>query len=687
MREQENEAAGWAERSGLLSGIAQSIEQGGTLPQRLGMAALFFLLMQAALPCGVYALAEAMFAVMIGHGFGVTAAFAGIVGGFALHYAQGSLAGCWQLIGAAGLWLTCGLWARPGGRGRRAAAVVIFQASHAALLGETLKTPYGLLVTLGACAAAGAFSVLYDGAFLCMRHRGEPGESVRPVCMMAAYASLQLGLLGLPLGDGARIAACALAVYLTLEHAHSGGARQSILCGGVLGGVAAWGAGAVHPAAMLLVGGFLSGELRTGYRLVTALLMLSGMTAGCALLGGDALAFGILLWCLPGFLPFLLLPATRRMAVTALIAREEPETPTQSEAVAVRCATMIHAWARMYEDTAKMMEGLAAPEEVSPVVKECIALLRKTSACGHQVCERTLDDIRPDDAGFTRLHAVLEERGMEDVRVSYCLRVFSRVEVMLEKPEHVAGVSLLPLVEKGCGRPMRMSRREGLLPTQALYEQAPLLTIQIAAATRSRTGEEVAGDAVISRALPGGRHVLALSDGMGSGVAASTQSHAALGLLAEALRAGYTRAQALDMVNALMLMCTGREMYATMDLMTVDLHSGEAAFEKLGACPSYVVRDGEVRTIGADTLPVGMLEAVEASSQKMTLEPGDVVVLLTDGVSYPGGEEGLMRALSRLAWLHPQAIAEKLMERVLEDGEAKDDMALVCAKIVKDVYE
>lgn len=92
--------------------------------------------------------------------------------------------------------------------------------------------------------------------------------------------------------------------------------------------------------------------------------------------------------------------------------------------------------------------------------------------------------------------------------------------------------------------------------------------------------------------LPGGRHVLALSDGMGSGVSARQESHAALTLMVESLRAGYTRAQALDVVNALMLMCTGREMYATMDLCVCDLHTGETAFEKLElALPMLCVKE------------------------------------------------------------------------------------------------
>lgn len=120
-----------------------------------------------------------------------------------------------------------------------------------------------------------------------------------------------------------------------------------------------------------------------------------------------------------------------------------------------------------------------------------------------------------------------------------------------------------------------------------------------------------------------------------AGISARQESHAALELMVESLRAGYTRAQALDVVNALMLMCTGREMYATMDLCVCDLHSGETAFEKLGACASYIVRDGEVRTIGADTLPVGVLPDVESRSLRMTLQAGDVVVMMTDGVAMP----------------------------------------------------
>ena len=47
--------------------------------------------------------------------------------------------------------------------------------------------------------------------------------------------------------------------------------------------------------------------------------------------------------------------------------------------------------------------------------------------------------------------------------------------------------------------------------------------------------------------------------------------------------------------------------------------------------------------------------------------------------AYPGA----VRALCRLAWLHPQAVGEKLIAQALAGGEARDDMAVLCARICR----
>lgn len=658
--------------------IGETLSHRGTAVQRMLCIAMMFVLSGVRLPGGLYACQTAMFAVLLRQGFCVPAAFAGMTAGFAAAYAAGDMLACWQMPMSIALWLLAGLWRKPGRRMPMAAAVCCMLMTYGVLAGiDSILSAATLVLT----AASGAgLCILYDGAALLVRCRDELDGETRPLCVMAVSASICAGLMHLPKG---MILASAMAAYLTLEHAYVGGGPQAILCAGVLGGVVSLGAGGVQPCAMMLCGGFLAGEIKTRHRSVCLLLMLCGMTLACAMLGGDLRTLRLLAYCLPGALPFVLLSSRRRAGITALIERDVPEEMTQSEAIAVRCASMIHAWARLYEDTARMMKGLSAPQEENAAVAQCIDLLSRTGTAAHQVCERTLSEIRPEDEAYRRIRYALVRAGMDQIRVAYALRVSGRMEAMLLKPEHVAPVTLEKLVSEACGVTMHACVREGMLSTQAVFEQEAALVLEIGAAMRSRSGEEVAGDSYVSRALPGSRHVLALSDGMGSGLGARQESHAALSLLVESLRAGYTRAQALDVVNALMLMCTGREMYATVDLCVIDLHSGEAAFEKLGACASYVVREGEVRALGADTLPVGVLPDVEPHSLRMTLRPGDVILLMTDGVTdaFPGGENALRAAIEKLYWLHPQAVGEKLIAQVLGEGGAKDDMAVLCARV------
>ena len=670
--------------NGFLAGIERTLRVRGTWAQRLLCAVMMAVLSFTRLPGGGYCCQSAMFAVLLRQSFCVSAGFAGVMLGFAAQYAFGELAGCWQLPICTLLWLSTGLWARPTGRMTMAIAVFFMQLTSAAVIG--LSNAYEVVVVVLTAVAGAGLSVLYDGAALTVSRRDELDGETRPICVMAVCASVAAGVMPLP---GGQALAASMALYLTLEHAYVGGAAQAIMCAGVMGGTVSLMQGSPQTLEMLLIGGFLAGEIKTHRKSVCVLLMLCGAAAGTTLMAGDLAAIRRALFALPGMLPFLILSSVRRAAVTSLVERAEPEEMTQSEAVAVRSAAMIHSWARLYEDTARMMEGLGAPREENPVIEQCVRLLQKTSAAAHQVCERTLGEIRPDDAAYRRVRYALVRAGLDEVRVAYALRLSGRMEVMLLKPEATAGASLLKLVSDACGVSMRVCSPEGLLSTQAVFEQAPALSLEIGAAVRSRSGEDVAGDSYVSRALPGGRHVLALSDGMGSGISARQESHAALELMVESLRAGYTRAQALDVVNALMLMCTGREMYATMDLCVCDLHSGETAFEKLGACASYIVRDGEVRTIGADTLPVGVLPDVESRSLRMTLQAGDVVVMMTDGVrdAYPGGEIALREDIGKLAWLHPQSVGEKLIACAVGTGEACDDMAILCARMSKTVME
>lgn len=238
------------------------------------------------------------------------------------------------------------------------------------------------------------------------------------------------------------------------------------------------------------------------------------------------------------------------------------------------------------------------------------------------------------------------------------------------------------------GRPMEALAEQSLRDAP-LFVEKPGLKLVVGRAAMPIAGEDISGDSVLSERLDAGRHVLAISDGMGSGRAARGESRAALDLLLNALRAGYSRADALRTVNGLLVACRGDEMFATVDLCVVDLDSGEAALDKLGACPSFLLRAGKCKRIGGDALPMGILDAVRPRALAARLQPGDLLLMVSDGVMDAfGGEEGsLVRALGGLAigdkTPNPQRFADTLLRRAFErsGGTALDDMTVLAATV------
>ncbi len=222
-----------------------------------------------------------------------------------------------------------------------------------------------------------------------------------------------------------------------------------------------------------------------------------------------------------------------------------------------------------------------------------------------------------------------------------------------------------------------------------LFVERPKLRLVVGRASTPIAGEDISGDCALHERLDANRYMLAISDGMGFGGAARAESQAALTLLHQAMRAGYSRGDALRLVNGLLVACRGDEMYATMDMCVVDLDSGEAALEKLGACPSFLLRAGKCKRIGGDALPMGILDAVRPRALAARLVPGDLLLMVSDGVvdAFGGEESALLRAMGGLSagdrMPTPQRFADTLLRRALErcGGAALDDMTVLAAKV------
>ena len=138
-------------------------------------------------------------------------------------------------------------------------------------------------------------------------------------------------------------------------------------------------------------------------------------------------------------------------------------------------------------------------------------------------------------------------------------------------------------------------------------------------AVRSAPQSRVSGDSVGIRESGDGKLMVLLSDGMGTGAEAHSESAAAVNLLGDLLCVGFDSGIALESVNRLLIARGTEDMYATLDGMLLDMNTGIARFLKFGASPSYILREGKVYTLYCEALPAGILEEAQAAVQQVIL--------------------------------------------------------------------
>lgn len=198
-----------------------------------------------------------------------------------------------------------------------------------------------------------------------------------------------------------------------------------------------------------------------------------------------------------------------------------------------------------------------------------------------------------------------------------------------------------------------------------------------------KDGNEASGDDHALHELKDGHFVAILSDGMGNGDKAAVQSGATVSILEKLLETGVDRDFAVRMINSILLLRTPEESFATVDLAIMDLHSGKAEFIKIGAATTYIKRGREVWSIKSTSLPAGILNSVDLERTVVQLQPGDLVIMVTDGVIDSkievGKEDWMLRALRQVEVVGPEALGEYLLNlaRINQDGIPKDDMTVI----------
>jgi PAS domain S-box-containing protein len=185
--------------------------------------------------------------------------------------------------------------------------------------------------------------------------------------------------------------------------------------------------------------------------------------------------------------------------------------------------------------------------------------------------------------------------------------------------------------------------------------------------------------------------LLAIGDVQGKGPRAAAVTGLARYTIRAAASRGADSAEVIKSLNDALLREEGGRRFLTLVYATLDLASPEPRMTVANAghpLPLVVRSDGNVDRIGEHGLLLGVATDLTLAEAPLTLNPGDALVLYTDGVIESAGpeggqlgEEGLEKVLERCSGATAERIADRILGTALDDeGVARDDVAILIAR-------
>nr|MBQ8253534.1 SpoIIE family protein phosphatase [Lachnospiraceae bacterium] len=168
--------------------------------------------------------------------------------------------------------------------------------------------------------------------------------------------------------------------------------------------------------------------------------------------------------------------------------------------------------------------------------------------------------------------------------------------------------------------------------TTFCFQEEPSFQIYGGYAKVTKEGEELSGDNYLMREFGDGTYIAAIADGMGSGEKACEDSEKVLLMVERHVESGLAVKSCIHMCDEMLYLQYRGERSVSLDLLELNLYTGECRICKNGAAPSFLIRDRKVREFAADRLSLGINPRVDGYRESVFLQSQDVMILASDGI-------------------------------------------------------
>lgn len=256
-----------------------------------------------------------------------------------------------------------------------------------------------------------------------------------------------------------------------------------------------------------------------------------------------------------------------------------------------------------------------------------------------------------------------------------------------KKAEKIGSSDLKAILERACGFPLcdlvfELKNGRVAMSTEA----ARRFDFEEGAYSLPVREGDVCGDCVRQFDTPAGKFYSLISDGMGTGERAAFASEICGMFLSKMLEGGNRKDTSLKMLNTL-LRARGDETSATVDLAEFDSVRGKATFLKSGAVSSFIKRRDKLYKLSSSTAPIGIMKIIDAEQVCFDIEDGDVIIMMSDGVSQ-SPEECLpvMELLGEdISYADLDEFAKKLVtvaaENTAAENGSRDDISAALVRV------